>query len=436
VHIPKLRDTDAVTDDHWPAPVAAGPIDTVVSLPGSKSMTNRALALAGLASGASTIRGILHARDTSLMIDALRALGVSVVEDDRSMRVTPGPLSGPAHIDCGLAGTVMRFVPPVAALAHGEVAFDGDPRARERPMQTLLQALRDLGVDVDDGRRGALPFVVRGRGLVPGGSVTVDASTSSQYVSGLLLAGARYERGVRVQHVGTPLPSEPHVEMTVALLRQAGAVVDEEPDTWRVEPGPIRPLEIDIEPDLSNAAPFLAAALVTGGSVRVPSWPERTTQPGAALPELLTLLGADCRLDGTGLSVRGTGKIRGIDADLRDVGELTPVVAAVAALADSSSRLRGVAHLRGHETDRLAALATELTALGGDVAETVDGLAIHPRPLKGGIFRSYADHRMAQAGAVLGLAVDGIEVDDIACTAKTMPDFVGLWSRMLGISSR
>jgi 3-phosphoshikimate 1-carboxyvinyltransferase len=424
-----------VTDDRWPAPFATGPIDAVVTLPGSKSMTNRALVLAGLASGVSTVRGLLDARDTALMIGALRALGVSVVEDDRTVRVMPAPLAGPAQIDCGLAGTVMRFVPPVAALAHGEVGFDGDARARERPMGTLLRALRTLGADVDDGGRGSLPFVVRGRGLVPGGSVTVDASTSSQYVSGLLLAGARYERGVTVQHVGKPMPSEPHVEMTVAMLREAGVVVDDEPNTWRVEPGPIAPLEIDIEPDLSNAAPFLAAALVTGGSVRVPSWPERTTQPGSALPELLALLGADCRLDGTGLSVRGTGEIRGIDVDLRDMGELTPVVAAVAALADSTSRLRGVAHLRGHETDRLAALATELTALGGDVAETVDGLAIQPRPLEGGVFRAYADHRMAQAGAVLGLAVDGIEVDDIASTSKTMPDFVGLWSHMLGIGS-
>jgi 3-phosphoshikimate 1-carboxyvinyltransferase len=425
-----------VTDDRWPAPVATGPIDAVVTLPGSKSMTNRALVLAGLANGASTIRGVLRARDSSLMVGAVRALGVSVVEDDRDVRVTPAPLMGPAQVDCGLAGTVMRFVPPVAALAQGDVAFDGDPRARERPMGTLLRALHDLGADIDDGGRGALPFVVHGRGHLPGGFVTVDASTSSQHVSGLLLAGARYEHGVTVQHVGPPVPSEPHVAMTVAMLGDAGVVVAEEPNTWRVEPGPIGPLQIDIEPDLSNAAPFFAAAVVTGGSVRVPSWPERTTQPGAALPELLTRLGADCRLDGGGLSVRGAGEIRGVDADLHEVGELTPVVAAVAALADSPSQLRGVAHLRGHETDRLAALAAELTALGGEVTETIDGLVIRPQPLKGGIFRSYADHRMAQAGAVLGLTVDGIEIDDVGCTAKTMPDFVELWSRMLGIGVR
>jgi 3-phosphoshikimate 1-carboxyvinyltransferase len=420
-----------VTDDRWPAPVALGPVDAVVTLPGSKSLTNRAAVIAALADGPSRIRGPLRARDTRLMVDALRALRTSVLDDGNGWLVAPEPLAGPAEVDCGLAGTVMRFLPPVAALADGDVRFDGDPRARQRPMAVLLRALAELGAAIDHGRRGTLPFVVHGRARVPGGSVTIDASASSQYVSGLLLAGARYERGVVVRHVGKPLPSEPHVEMTVAMLRLAGVGVDEGPDTWRVEPGPIGPLDIDIEPDLSSAAPFLAAALVTNGRVVVPSWPERTTQAGAALPELLTLLGGTCRLDATGLSVQGTGGIRGIDVDLHEVGELTPVLAAVAALADSPSVLRGVAHLRGHETDRLAALAAELTALGGDVDEAVDGLTIRPRPLKGGLFRTYADHRMAQAGAVLGLAVDGIDVEDVATTAKTLPDFVGIWSRLV-----
>jgi 3-phosphoshikimate 1-carboxyvinyltransferase len=421
-----------VTADRWPAPVATGPVDAVVRLPGSKSITNRAVVLAGLAASPSRIRGALQARDTQLMVDGLRALGVSIADGDSEWLVTPGPLTGPAQVECGLAGTVMRFLPPVATLADGEVRFDGDQQARKRPMSTLLRALQDLGADVVDDGRGALPFVLRGHGRLPGGAVMIDASASSQFVSGLLLAGARYERGVTVRHVGKPLPSEPHVEMTVAMLRRAGVRIDEGPNTWRVEPGPINGLDVDIEPDLSNAAPFLAAALVTGGSVTVPFWPYQTTQPGAALPELLTLLGGQCRLDDSGLSVRGTGVISGIDVDLHEMGELTPVIAAVAAMADSTSHVRGVAHLRGHETDRLAALVAELTALGGDVEETVDGLTINPRPLKGGVFRTYADHRMAQAGAVLGLAVDGIEVVDIATTAKTMPDFVGLWMRMLG----
>ncbi len=376
-------------------------------------MTNRALVLAGLADGPSVIRNSLRARDTRLMADALRALGVSALDRGADWLVTPGSLTGPAQVDCGLAGTVMRFVPPVAALAQGQVRFDGDPQARRRPMQELVRALRHLGVDIDDGDRGGLPFVVQGTGAVSGGSVTIDASTSSQFVSGLLLAGARYERGVAIRHVGKPLPSAPHIDMTVAMLRRVGVAVDEQPNTWHVEAGPIGSLDVDIEPDLSNAAPFLAAALVTDGSVRIPSWPEQTTQPGAALPELLTLFGGRCQRDGTGLTVQGTGTIAGADLDLHDVGELTPVLAAVAALADSPSWLRGVAHLRGHETDRLAALAAEITALGGDVEEIADGLVIRPRPLKGGVFRTYADHRMAQAGAVLGLVVDGIEVEDV-----------------------
>ena len=423
-----------MTDEGWRAPVATEPVDAVVTLPGSKSMTNRALVLAGLANGPSVVRNSLRARDTRLMADALRALGVSVLDDaDGRCLVTPNQLAGPARVDCGLAGTVMRFVPPVAALAQGEVRFDGDPQARRRPMQELVRALRHLGVAIDDGGRGALPFVLQGTGAVSGGSVTIDASTSSQFVSGLLLAGARYKHGVAIRHVGKPLPSAPHIDMTVAMLRRVGVAVDEQRNTWQVEAGPIGSLDVDIEPDLSNAAPFLAAALVTAGSIRIPSWPEQTTQPGAVLPELLTLFGGRCQRDGTGLSVKGTGTIAGADLDLRDVGELTPVLAAVAALADSPSWLRGVAHLRGHETDRLAALGAEITALGGDVQEMADGLVIRPRPLKGGVFRTYADHRMAQAGAVLGLAVDGVEVEDVETTGKTMPDFVRMWVRMLGI---
>src|SRR5438105_11819436 len=183
-----------------------------------------------------------------------------------------------------------------------------------------------------------------------------------------------------------------------------------------------------IEPDLSNAAPFLAAALVTGGAVTIADWPAHTTQAGDALRDLLARMGAEVTLDDTGLTVAGTGTIRGIDADLRDVSELTTTLAALAALADASSTFTGIAHMRGHETDRLAALRAELTALGGDVAELDDGLRIRPVPLHGGLWHAYADHRMATAGAVLGLAVDGVEIDDIASTAKTLPNFVDLWS--------
>ncbi|TDC47308.1 3-phosphoshikimate 1-carboxyvinyltransferase [Jiangella ureilytica] len=417
----------------WPAPTAVTPVDATIELPGSKSITNRALILAALADGPSRVRHPLLARDTRLMIDALRALGIVVEPVDDGVSVAPARVTGGIGIDTGLAGTVMRFVPPVAALADGDVRFDGDPQARKRPMGIVLDALRALGVTVDDDGRGVLPFTVAGTGAVAGGPVTIDASASSQFVSGLLLSAPRYDKGIVVHHDGAPVPSQPHIDMTVAMLRERGVEVDDsEQNTWRVEPGPVRALDTVVEPDLSNAAPFLAAAVLTGGTVRVPRWPSATTQPGDDLRDLLARMGADVALDGGVLTVRGTGEVRGLDADLHDVGELTPVLAALAALAGSPSHLHGIAHLRGHETDRLAALAAEINGLGGDVAETDDGLVIRPAPLRAGVFHSYADHRMAQAGAVLGLVVPGVRVEDIATTSKTLADFPGMWARLLG----
>ncbi len=435
----------------WAAPTPRGPVDATVALPGSKSLTNRFLVLAALAGDWSRLRQPLRSRDTLLMAAALRSLGVEIEDvpaDGRSAGegraagegpserldwlVRPAPLRGSTRVDVGLAGTVMRFLPPVAALADGPVEFDGDPQARVRPMGPVLDALRSLGVQLDDHGTGTLPFVVDGRGSVPGGSVTLDASQSSQFISALLLAGARYDEGITIHHDGKPVPSEPHIAMTVETLRDAGVVVDDsEPNTWRVEPSEISPLDVLIEPDLSNAGPFLAAALVTGGRVLVPDWPQHTTQAGDALRDILDAMGADVSLERGGLVVSGTGGIEGIDVDLHDASELTPVVAALAALADSPSWIRGVAHIRGHETDRISALATELNRLGGAVSETEDGLRITPKPLRGGRFHSYHDHRMATAGAVLGLRIPGVVVEDIATTAKTLPDFPGLWSAML-----
>jgi 3-phosphoshikimate 1-carboxyvinyltransferase len=418
-----------------------GPVQATVSVPGSKSLTNRYLVLAALAQEPSRLRAPLHSRDTALMAAALETLGTIVEEVPGAgafgpdWMVTPRPLRGPATIDTGLAGTVMRFVPPVAALADGPVRFDGDPSARRRPMATVINALRELGVAVDDGsadQPGRLPFTVHGHGAVRGGRLQIDASASSQFVSGLLLVGARFDEGLAVEHVGPPIPSTPHVVMTVEALRDVGVVVDDaDPSVWRVDPGPVGALDVQVEPDLSNAAPFVAAAAVTGGRVRVPGWPQYTTQAGDLLRDLLDQMGADVTLDRDGLTVRGSGELYGIDADLADAGELTPTVAALAALADSTSQLRGVAHIRGHETDRLAALATEINGLGGDVTETPDGLVIKPRPLRGGLFHTYGDHRMATAGALLGLRVPGILVEDVETTAKTLPGFTGLWTAML-----
>ncbi|RLU99315.1 3-phosphoshikimate 1-carboxyvinyltransferase [Streptomyces griseocarneus] len=438
--------------DLWPAPLATGAVDATVTVPGSKSVTNRALILAALAAEPGWVRRPLRSRDSLLMAEALRALGVGIEEtvsssstgvgsgstgSGEAWRIIPARLHGPATVDVGNAGTVMRFMPPVAALADGPIRFDGDPRSHERPLHGVIGALRGLGARIDDNDRGALPMTVHGSGALDGGPVEIDASSSSQFVSALLLSAPRFNQGVEVRHTGAVLPSMPHIRMTVDMLRMAGAQVDTpesggEPNVWRVSPSALLGRDLVVEPDLSNAAPFLAAALVTGGRVTIPDWPERTTQPGDALREIFTAMGGSCELTEAGLTFSGTGRITGIQADLNEVGELTPVIAAVAALADSESVLSGIAHLRLHETDRLAALAKEINALGGDVSETEDGLNIRPRPLHGGVFHTYEDHRLATAAAVIGLAVEGVQVENVATTAKTLPDFPEMWTGMLG----
>ncbi|MET0838720.1 MAG: 3-phosphoshikimate 1-carboxyvinyltransferase [Marmoricola sp.] len=414
----------------WPAPVARGPVDARVELPGSKSLTNRALVLAALSDGPSVVRRALRSRDTELMAAALTTLGSTVDTSGRHWSVTPGPFRGGA-VDCGLAGTVMRFVPPVAALADGAVAFDGDPHARTRPMSGVLDALRGLGVQIDDGGRGTLPFTVAGTGRVLGGPVVIDASASSQFVSALLLAGPAYDEGVSVRHEGPPVPSLPHIEMTVECLREHGVEVETGASTWTVPPSRVRAVDVTIEPDLSNAAPFLMLAMTSGGRVRVPGWPRRTTQAGDALRDLLVRMGAEVALDDVGLTVTAD-RLLGVDVDLHDVGELAPAVAALCALAETPSRLRGIGHIRGHETDRLAALATELGGLGADVTEHEDGLSFEPAPLHGGTFHTYADHRMAHAAVIVGSAVEGVLVEDVATTSKTFPGFAEVWAGLLG----
>jgi 3-phosphoshikimate 1-carboxyvinyltransferase len=420
--------------DTWATPHRPTPVDAVVSLPGSKSITARALILAALSDGPSRIVRPLRARDTDLMADGLRALGVGLVEDGDDLLVTPGPLRGPAEVDAGLAGTILRFLPPVAALAEGPVRIDGDPRLHERPNAGLIAGLRALGVPVDDGGRGRAPFTVHGTGSVRGGAVEVDASESSQVVSGLLLASARFDDGIDLAVAGR-MPSMPHVEMTVTTLREHGVEVTATDRGWRVEPGPIAAREVVVEPDLSNAAPFLAAALVTGGRVTVRDWPEDTTQPGAQLDAILGAMGAEVVRTAEGLQVSGPATITPLVADLGQVGELTPVLAALCALADGTSRLTGIGHLRGHETDRLQALDEVLTAIGATVTQLPDGLVIEPGPHRPAELDSYADHRMVHAGAVLGLAIDGVAVRDPGAVSKTLPDFVERWAHLTGATA-
>lgn len=422
----------------WSAPVADGPVVATVSVPGSKSASNRALILAALADGPSRILGLLDARDTQLMMDGLRMLGVDVQVSERdatgnlTVDVTPHFMTGPAAIDVGLAGTVMRFLPPLASLAHGEITFDGDAHARKRPMATVIESLKELGAKVYDRGNGRLPFMIEATGELTGGEVVVDASKSSQFISGLLLSAARFNAGVTVHHVGPPVPSMPHIEMTIAMLAEHGVRVRRDgASIWHVDPQNVAALDRHIEPDLSNAAPFQAAALVTGGSVTVRDWPDQTTQPGDLLRDIWSAMGASVNHQAGDLTVAAGSTLTGVDLDLSSAGEVAPTVAAVAALAGSPSTLRGIAHLRGHETDRLAALTTEINGLGGDVEEIEDGLIIRPRPMHGGVFHTYDDHRMATAGAIIGLVVPGVEVENIETTDKTLPNFAQRWKSLL-----
>lgn len=432
----------------WHAPSAAGPVRGRVRLPGSKSITNRALVLAALSAAPSVIENPLHARDTQLAGAALAALGASISPfDQTTWRISPGalPSGTPADVYVGNSGTCMRFLPGVAALTSAPVRFDGDARARERPVGVLLGALRSLGVAIDGDE---VPFTVHGAGSVPGGSVSLDASASSQLVSGLLLCAPRFEQGLEVRHVGPPVPSAPHIAMTERMLRAAGASVTSSggsrsggsrpagsrPVAWRVSPGPLSLGTVDVEPDLSNAGPFLAAALVTGGRLEIPGWRADSLQASSAIIDVFTAMGASCAVGDSGLVVAGTGTVRGITADLRDVSELALVLAACACVASSPSSFTGIGHMRTHETDRLAAFAKEISALGGDVAELPDGLAIRPRPLRASAsqpFGSYEDHRMVMAAAVLGLCVPGISVAGAETVGKTFPEFMDTWAGML-----
>lgn len=423
-----------MTDAHWPAPFRGRtPVHAQVTIPGSKSVTNRALILAAQANSPSIIRKPLISRDSELMSAGLTAMGISIRSEDDSWVVTPAPLRGPAHIDVGNAGTVMRFLPPLAALAQGDISFDGDPRSYERPLGPVIKALEELGIEIDHGGRYSLPMVLKSTGKVSGGNLTIDASASSQFLSALLLVAPSMENGITVTHSGGALPSMPHIDMTVAMLRDFGAEVrvDEVAQTWSVAPGVLHGQDLVIEPDLSNASPFLSIAMVCGGSLTITDWPRITTQPGDQLREIFTQMGAKVEFTDQGLTLTGADAIHGIDIDLHDVGELTPSIAALAALADSPSHLRGIGHLRLHETDRLAALTREINSLGGSVVEEETALHITPSPLHAGVFHTYEDHRLATAGAVLGLVTPGIEVENVATTRKTLPDFPGLWNSLV-----
>ncbi len=431
---------------NWIAPFIDGTaLDATITIPGSKSVTNRALILAAISQTPSRLRRPLSSRDTDLMVKGLQSLGCKIEEvktnEGFDYLITPGKLMGPTQIDVGNAGTVMRFLPPIAALANGLIHFDGDARSHERPLGPVIAALEQLGISIEHGNKYRLPLTINGSGRITGGVIEIDASASSQFVSALLLLGPATENGITVKHVGKSLPSQPHIDMTIQMLRQFGGEVEVIANTtWIVKPAKLTGQDLIIEPDLSNAAPFMAGAMICGGSVTIKDWPKQTTQPGDQLRDIFTKMGAQISLTNDGLKITGSGKINGIDIDLHDVGELTPSIAAVAALAATPSALRNIGHLRLHETDRLTALATEINKLGGEAIESPNDLIIKPKPLSTNshnnqdsyLFNSYDDHRMATAGAIIGLAVKGVVVENIETTKKTLPDFPGLWHQMLG----
>ena len=427
---------------NWSAPFRGGltsvgePVNAKITIPGSKSATNRALILAAIAKTPSRLRKPLSSRDADLMVKGLQSLGCKIdeikTEQGFDYQITPHKLSGPTQIDVGNAGTVMRFLPPIASLATGLVHFDGDARSHERPLEPVIKALEQLGASIEHRNKYRLPLTINGSGEIKGGEVEVDASASSQFISALMLLGPATKNGLTIKNTGKTLPSMPHIEMTIQMLRQFGATVEVNENSWKVISGDLLGQDLTIEPDLSNAAPFMAAAMICGGSVEILDWPKSTSQPGDQLRDIFTKMGAKIEQNSKGLKISGSGKINGIDIDLHDVGELTPSIAAVAALASSPSTLRGIAHLRLHETDRLAALASEINNLGGDVTEGPGELLIKPSKLVASqIFKSYEDHRMATAGAIMGLAVKDLIVENIETTKKTLPDFPGMWQEML-----
>lgn len=441
-------DSTSASVENWPAPTSHAPLKAMLSLPGSKSLTNRELLLSALADGPSLLRRPLHSRDTQLMVDALRLLGVQIDEVDGTgefgsdwLVTPPHELTGSTTIACGLAGTVMRFVPPLAALALGPTSFDGDAAAQRRPMAALIDALRHLGADVADDGRGSLPFTVHGTGALQGGRVEIDASGSSQFLSAVLLVAARCETAVDVVHIGDHLPSLPHIEMTIDVLARRGVeVITVSEREWRVEPQRIAGREVDIEPDLSNAAAFLAAPLLLGGEVSIRDWPSQTTQVGGELRTLLAEFGATVELrDGVCTvsrrdGVRSGALLPAVQLDLSHAGELAPNLIALSVFSEGPSTFTGIGHLRGHETDRLAALVTEIGRLGGRATELPDGLRVEPAPLHGGVWQTYHDHRMATSGALIGLVVDDIHIENVSTTAKTLPEFTALWQQLLQLA--
>ncbi|MFC0506412.1 3-phosphoshikimate 1-carboxyvinyltransferase [Micromonospora costi] len=402
-----------------PLPV---PPDTSVRPPGSKSITNRALLCASLAPGRSTLTGTLLADDTRAMLGAVRALGAVVVVDEASSTVTvtgadPRASAGAPTIDARSSGTTSRFILPAAALSPHRSAIDGTTQLRARPFGPVIEALRHLGATVEElGRPGFLPVAVAGP--IRGGHVQLSGHLSSQFLSGLLMAGPLMRDGLDVE-LTSPLVSVPYLRMTVAVMAAFGV----DADGLSVRPGSYRPTDYAIEPDASAASYFLAAAAITGGRITVEGLGTASLQGDVAFADVLERMGARVERAPNRLTVIGTGALHGIDVDMADISDTAQTLAAVAVFADTPTRIRGIGFIRGKETNRIAAVVTELRRAGIDATEHDDGFTVRPGAPTPTRFVTYDDHRMAMSLSLLGLRTPGIEIAEPGCVAKTYPGF-------------
>lgn len=415
------------------------PIDRTIRLPGSKSLTNRALLLAALASGESRLAGVLLADDTRLMIDALRSLGVPIRldESDHTAVITGCAGRWPnaeANLFCGNAGTVIRFLTAACTIDHGDYRLDGDERMRQRPIGDLVDALHDLGAQIGyEIQPGFCPLTIHATGL-RGGTIERRSTVSSQYVSALLMAGALAANDVMIGF-DEPLPSRPYVAMTLGVMRAFGVDAAERDMRRFIVPArqTYRATRYTLEPDASAASCFFAAAALTGGRITVEGLGADSPQGDLGFVRVLEQMGCAVEQDARQTTVQGPadGRLRGIDVDLNDMPDVAQTLAVLAVFAESPTHIRNVGNLRIKETDRLAALAAELSAMQVDVDASDDAITIRPdgNPVAARI-KTYNDHRMAMSFAVAGLRLDGMEIENPSCVSKTFPDFFNIWTTL------
>jgi 3-phosphoshikimate 1-carboxyvinyltransferase len=418
-------------------PCLAAPVNAEVEIPGSKSITNRALMVAALAQGDSTLENALFSDDTHWFSTCLRQLGISVASDADAARfqVTgrDGEIPAPeADLFVGNAGTAARFMTAFAVLGRGRYRLDGIPRMRERPMGELLAVLQAVGVQVDfEGQPGFMPYILRSRGFA-GGRLRLSAKKTSQQLSALLMI-APYARQDTVIEIEDGLVSGSYIAMTCRVMADFGVSVSQpEPNHFHIEAGQrYQPRHYTIEPDASNASYFLAAAAVTGGRVRVNHLSAQSCQGDARFVEVLAAMGCHIKATDSYIEVTGPEQLQGLEVDLNDMSDLVQTLAAMAPFAASPVVIRNVEHIRWKETERIKAVVTELQRLGARVEEFADGLKIYPGPLRPAAIETYDDHRMAMAFAVTGLKTPGVVIKQPECTAKTFPDFFARFFKMI-----